>query len=779
MILIIIILTLFIISSPVKAQEFIPYQNNPIVMSEPSHRGVVQPFVLREQNAYSLWYADDSSTGYRILRMQSANGIDWYDKKDTLVTTRQNASDPSVLFENNIYTLYFASSNFGYISLWESKSQDGATFTPGTEKEILKSQVPWEGTNLSCPSVIKDNNIYYLFYAGSGVSNWGIGLATSLDGQSWQKCPNNPFIAPGASGHVIKYNNVFYLFFQSPNGLEVQQTNLLNGCNTVWTNRHVINSPLRDPSPIQVGSDLWLYGTLPTQTGLHIGLAANTTILPPSYPVVIIPGTFASWNKEAILHNTTVPFDSWKLHPAVAEYDAIQKTLENIGRTKNTDYFVFPYDWRKPVVETVHNLDAFLIKNVWLNKPYQPVQIVGHSLGGVVSRIYAEQNSSRPIKQIITVGAPLMGTTQAYKPLAMGEIDRDNSLMWMAEKLILMLNKSGLQSDKDTISQKFPVLFDILPTFPFLRNESGIEITSLLTNGLMSQYPINLSPVIPQLYIGASGRLTLDGYVLSLRTPIDIMLGLSIDGHPYSSWTEDGDGIVLAKSSLNQISPVPIQNHGEIIYAKESIKTILSKLNIQVQDGDIPVGKGTAIFPAILAFIQSPATIQITHNGATTQENEGMIYLQNTETGEYSLKVTGQFSGEYTVSIWLIGSNNDQWYQFKKQTTVGGIDNYSISFDNISGGVVSELIPTNTPIPTITPTIKPTLAPTMRPTIGPTAKPIHKPEPTKKPSPTKKPTPTPKPHKPTNDEDKREKEYIKLIKLLLDKLLKYWRGVRH
>ncbi len=762
MILIFIISTFLLFTNPIQAQEFVPFQNNPIIIKDPSHGGYVQPYVLKDQTQFSLWFADNDGSRHRIVRMQSANGIDWYDKQDTKVTDRNNAHDPFIFFDNNQYDLYFASSNFGNISLWKSTSSDGITYAAGTEKEILKSEKSWEGSNLSCPAVIKENNTYYLFYAGSGVSNWGIGLATSNDGQNWQRCPNNPFIAPGASGHIIKYNDIFYLFFQSPNGLEVQQTNFLNYCNTVWTNRHVINNPLRDPSPIQVGNNLWLYGTLPTDTGLHIGLATNTSIPLPTYPIVIVPGMFASWNSQAILHNIDVTYDTWKLNPNVSEYDAIIQTLQNQGRTQNKDLFIFNYDWRKPLTETVQNLNNFLSNIIWSSNPHQPVQLIGHSLGGVITRLYAQQNDTKPIKNIVTAGSPLLGTPQSYKPLAGGEIDRENTLMWMAEKLIVLLNKSKIESDKDTITRMLPVLSDLLPTFPYLKNQSGSYIVSSLLNTTLSNMQIN--PSISQLYIGGTGYQVNAGYVLGSRTVSDDLLNTYPDGHPQSSWAEDGDGVTLLKSSFNQISPAPTSNHGEIIFEKNNIKTILSSLGIETQDENIPIGQGTSIFPTILTFIQSPAVIEIEHNGTTHKENDGLIWIQNAENGTYTLNVDGVGEGEYTTSVWLIGTSGDKWIQFKKTASVGSKDTFIISFDSQMGGGVEEyVIPSPTLIPSPTPTVTVTLIPTEKP------KPTRKPNPTTRPIPTTKPSITPKPYH-GKWEDKKIQEYF-------EKLIEMWRRI--
>lgn len=711
MMLFIIILTLFATSFTIHAQEFSIYQNGPVLKKEQRSVGVFQPFIMKDGSLYSAWFADSDGSKATIATMKSANGIDWYDKKTLQLSYRNSVHDPFMFMNNDEYNLYFASSNNGPISLWKSTSNDGITFTPGQEREVVKPEQSWERYSVSSPAVIQEQSIYYLFYAGAGPSVWAVGMATSTDGETWHKCSNNPVVPEGSGPHIVKYNNLFYLFYQSSTGLQVQQTDALNACDTVWTNRHPISPPFGDPSPVVVGADLWLYGSFGTLEGQTIGLASNAQIMSPSYPIIIIPGMFASWNKDAILHNTDSSYDIWKLNPAVTEYDAIEKTLENKGRIKNTNYFLFTYDWRAPLTTTINNLDQFLENTIWNTNPYQPVQLIGHSLGGTVAQLYVQKNDSKLIKNLVTAGSPLLGALQAYKPLVAGEIDRENTLMWMAEKLVLLLNKSKIESDKETITRLLPIMKDLLPLFPYLKNESGSYITSSLSNTTLSNAQINSS--ISQLYLGGSGYQTNLGYVLGSRNPLDTLLGIYSDGHPISSWQEEGDSIIPLKSTLNQITPAPIQNHGEIIYSKESIKTILSNLNIQVQDSDIPEGKATTVFPAILAFIQSPAAIRISHLETITQENEGMIYLKDTQNGAYTLQVTGQSEGEYTVSIWLIGAENDKWIQFKKQTTSGKIDEYTILFDTDNGGTAEEYIaPTPTLIPSPTPTGTPSPTPT-------------------------------------------------------------------
>ena len=441
----------------------------------------------------------------------------------------------------------------------------------------------------------------------------------------------------------------------------------------------------------------------------------------------------------------------------MSEYDAIITTLKNKGKIENKDFYIFPYDWRAPITDTANNLNIFLSTFIWNKNPYQPVQLVGHSLGGVISSVFASKNPSKPIKKIITAGSPLLGAVQAYKPLAGGEIDRENTLMWMAEKLILLLNKSRVETDKDTVARMLPIMKDLIPIFSYLKDESGSPLSSSLSNTLLPNIQVN--PTISQFSMGGSGYQTLAGYRLGARTPQDILFNIYNDGHPQSLWKEEGDGVTLLKSSLNQINSPPTSNHGEIIYSKENIKTILSQLSIQTTDADIPAGKATTIFPAILAFIQSPATLEIEHNGSINKENEGMIWIQNAENGMYTLTVTGVESGQYTVSIWLIGETDDKWIQFTKTTSIGSKDRYNITFDTISGGLTQEYV---SPTPTSTPTKIPTAKPTIKPTVKPTCKPV----PSKTPTPTKKPTPTPKPHNHKDDKNNMRDIWNRIFELL-------------
>ncbi len=723
MIPLIIILTLSLFCSSVSAADFSEYQYNPVLSKTGTSIGIAQPFVSKQGSTFTMWFSDSYPGGVnKISYMKSANGIDWYDKQTPQLSNQKVIAEPSVIERNGATIIYYSALVGNSYSIWRNSSTADSPFSASNETRVLSPSSPWDREHVSSPSIFEENGQWYLFYSGNGDIFWSLGLALSQDGITWQKCSNNPIIMSAAGPHIIKVGATYYLYFHSPTGLKVTQTDLLNGCDTIWSSPQAFSPRMTDPSPLQVGGEMWLYGFSNTPNGQTIWLSGSNTISPPRYPLIIVPGMLASWNASALLHNSTVSPSDWALNPLVREYDALKATLASTGWTENSDYFVFAYDWRTPIEHTADALNSFITASVWSSSPYQPIQLVGHSLGGVVSRVFADKYSLRPIKQIVTAASPHLGIVQSYKPLSTGQIERENTLTWLATKLILYLNKPLFQSDTEAVTAQLPVLFDLLPAFPFLKDVNGAFVVSPLINNLVSKFPLQATPKIPQVFLGGGGTQTIAGFT------------------PSTSWKEDGDGVVLTKSHLNSLSPAPIQNHGEIIYSKESIKTILSKLSIQVADSAIQSGSATTIFPAILAFIQSPATIQIEKGAMISKENSGMIWLQNAANGQYTLRVSGTATGEYIVSIWLIGATDDKWIQFKKQTVNGKQDLYMIIFDATTGGSAGEFIP---PSPTTVPTIIPS--------------------PTKKVQPTQKPQPTVTPIK---HESKHEKHLRLLLELL-------------
>src|ERR1051326_2601512 len=112
-------------------------------------------------------------------------------------------------------------------------------------------------------------------------------------------------------------------------------------------------------------------------------------------------------------------------------YGDLVDYLQRQGYVLGADLWLFPYDWRQDVEVTSQSLDALITQalvtaNGGQSDPaawsIRRVDVVAHSLGGVVGRAYiADAARASRVDQLITLGAPEFGATRALKALMYGD----------------------------------------------------------------------------------------------------------------------------------------------------------------------------------------------------------------------------------------------------------------------------------------------------------------------------------------------------------------------
>ena len=112
-------------------------------------------------------------------------------------------------------------------------------------------------------------------------------------------------------------------------------------------------------------------------------------------------------------------------------YGDLVDYLQRQGYLMGTDLWLFPYDWRQDVDLTSRNLDTLVTQALVAANGGQPdpaawttrrVDIVAHSLGGLVGRAYiADPARAARVDQLITLGSPQFGATKALKALVYGD----------------------------------------------------------------------------------------------------------------------------------------------------------------------------------------------------------------------------------------------------------------------------------------------------------------------------------------------------------------------
>lgn len=697
---------LFILTPPSLAFEpFIKSSNNPLQFSNNfqnwNELGKYQPSVLYENGIFKMWYASYNGR-FKIVYTTSSDGINWMRQKLYDFTPGFDNHDPTILKTQNGYDLYFGRSENGGRSnfkLFRISSLDGINFNSNTLQEILSPSNYLEGNAVSSPNVIIKNGTYYLFYLCWGSQGFNVCLATSPDGNQWNRCPNNPIINSADGPHIFEKDGKFHLLFQEPPGVkQVESSNSLS-CNMSWENKHTIllggdpyDSVIIGPSLTEVNNKLYLYYSGLSSTGWTINLATSELPVQNNLPIILLPGLFGSWNKEAILHNQNVNAQNWKLNPIVNEYKGIIKTFSNLGYQQNQNFFIFSYDWRKSLNDISDDLNNFLSQSVYPANP--KINLLGHSLGGLVSRIYGQKYGTQNIEKIITVGSPHQGTAQTYRAVEAGEFDKNDQTQWLTQKIILNIYKNKTKTDREILNNFVPIVKDLYPTFNFLvdQNNNGISIQDMqIKNNVLSNYNLSISDIFPflQTIVGEKGN-TLYGFKVKPRTTLDALLDIYPDGRPIENRYQTGDYVVLSSSAKADIDFKILNfDHGEIVYKKEAIKEILNSLNVPFQDSQIEEGGSTKIFPSIIFLILSPASMQVEFAGQNYDEQDGMIFIADAESGEYTLKIKGQQpGGKYTVLIGQNGTESDSWISLdgyiNQDDPESQLDSYNVSFNSNS-----------------------------------------------------------------------------------------------
>ena len=160
-------------------------------------------------------------------------------------------------------------------------------------------------------------------------------------------------------------------------------------------------------------------------------------------------------------------------------FDLLVQELENAGYVEGTDLFVFPYDWRKSNFETAELLREE-IEEILTDSAGDKVDIIAHSMGGIVAKTYLAENGADKIDQVIFLGTPHLGAPKTFKGLMYGDDMGFNTFF----NLIGILNSERLKF----ISQNMPAVYELLPSEKFVN-----EKYSYVINALDKDNPIPLS----------------------------------------------------------------------------------------------------------------------------------------------------------------------------------------------------------------------------------------------------------------------------------------------
>ena len=156
-----------------------------------------------------------------------------------------------------------------------------------------------------------------------------------------------------------------------------------------------------------------------------------------------------------------IPTDIFRNVKGTDYFDGLINQLKNNGYAENDNLFVFPYDWRLSIQDNVDNVYSPLLTSlkdkvdqVLAQTGAQKVDIVAHSMGGLLAKYYIEHYGQGKVDKFVDIATPHLGAPNTLKTLVFGD---DMNIKFAG---INLLNPLEIKK----ISQNSPAVYQLLPS---------------------------------------------------------------------------------------------------------------------------------------------------------------------------------------------------------------------------------------------------------------------------------------------------------------------------
>jgi triacylglycerol esterase/lipase EstA (alpha/beta hydrolase family) len=446
-------------------------------------------------------------------------------------------------------------------------------------------------------------------------------------------------------------------------------------------------------------------------------------------PVILAPGIMGSWQVGG----------KWELDPILHTYDNLWQALKNVGYEEGKTLFAFPYQWRLSNNYTATLLKQKIqeVKNICqCNK----VDIVAHSMGGLVARAYVEGSDyANDIDQLIFLATPQRGATKAYLMWEGGEFGPNPSDVLRQKILTVEADFNGYGSLFQYVRQlPLQSVEELLPVYDYLRDKDTMALRAYPAN-----YPVNTflellnNPIEVQKLNGvrmvniladAGASSTIDNLRVVKASGV---LGQWSDGYPENygvPFTDHGleygigDDTVPVRSNqdfANLENIIVNSDHSNIV--TDAQKRVIKDLTGQEPSSEVRLNLFKKFF---LVRIFSPADFLITApNGQrlgkdftsnqAVNEIPGAFYsgfsagpefavIPDPADGQYQIELQGTGQGEYKLSSSLISDGQPVNQEFTGAITAAAQRDFTVDYSAEAENPLSELKPVDTTPPVVT-----------------------------------------------------------------------------
>lgn len=153
-------------------------------------------------------------------------------------------------------------------------------------------------------------------------------------------------------------------------------------------------------------------------------------------------------------------------------YSELLRHFENMGYILGQDFWVFPYDWTRSNRESGRRLAQFVQDILTAHPQWRQVDVVNHSMGGIVTRAAAKLYSA-PIRRTVYIASPHFGSPKVFfilhpkmKFSVFGNFFRnligDLAWRWYLHRLAGTENTS-LEKQVKSLACQLDSVFELLP----------------------------------------------------------------------------------------------------------------------------------------------------------------------------------------------------------------------------------------------------------------------------------------------------------------------------
>lgn len=739
-IFLILLLSLLLLKILPKSSEainsFSKYSGNPVLNVSSSNWDssyVWQPSVIYDNTEFKMYYTGFNGSRFQIGLATSSDGLTWTKSPSNPVLSRlsvdnRDTHDPSVIYLNNSYEMWHASSLNGGLSnfqIYRATSLNGTSWTNDPFGPVLQPSQSWDTEGLSSPFVLKSESSYKMWYSALKSGFWRIGYATSSDGVNWTPYAGNPIIDLSASGKhadgasVIYNGSSYELFFHGVDG-DLSYTTSSDGITNWSTPVKVLlkNAGTFDalgmagPSALRLpnGTTLLYYGGVGSVGGItayRIGLATDgpielptptptqtpiptptetptptptPTLTPTPTPtplpvtkVVVVPGFGGSWNGDALWNCKASGYEGdWIMNDlAVPIYLPITQALSQ----NNFIPLIYAYDWRQQVPSNLPALAQYIDNHT---VPNEKVDLVSHSMGGLLGLGYLkDQQENNKLEHLMTVGSPFQGMPHAYPGWAGGQIWNDNFLFRVVMTILIRrCNYFYNLTDFESIRQYVPSIQNLLPTIDYLRDRKSKILKPV---GFMQNQNNWLPNDVSDPFYGAivgtlsgSGERTLSEITVKDPRNRQVAKGLWLDGNPTNrKYSKDGDGTVLTKSSMidGATNTIISRNHIGVIQSGDGVQTILSFLGFSPLSLQSQHVSSVEEPTSALVIMSYPSVFWVdTPDGKTKKDTQGMVAIINPKKGRYKLRLQPKKLQSEIIVAQFLEDGRTLWKEYKHRS---------------------------------------------------------------------------------------------------------------